>query len=117
MYLALPALFVMTTGPHAIGKTIGMMLGVAFFCVVAVGDGGALRFVDFVPCFLSGVFAYTLRRHSRARLHPAGWVIFILAVLAAGSAAAVRWWPQQVQIGWIAGGALGGAVFLFRDSD
>lgn len=117
MYLALPLIYRLAACAGAVRKIAGLTGCFVLLAIVFPETAGIWRFLDFIPCFLSGVLAYVLRRHVRARFGGVWWLALVLAALISGSVAAVLWWEQRRSISWMVSLTLGGTLCLFHDSN
>jgi peptidoglycan/LPS O-acetylase OafA/YrhL len=97
MYLVLPALFVFARarGPSGIASLLAG--SIAVLCALLV-LGIPATLVQYVPCFLSGVLAFTLPR--RPILHPA-LPFAVVAVAAIVAPAAIASGVQEVPVLWM----------------
>jgi peptidoglycan/LPS O-acetylase OafA/YrhL len=79
MYLALPALFLLTKSRHAIAWLTLLLVSSAAVVLALGPDSMVWKVFRFVPSFLPGVLAFVLSQKVRAKMHP--MVLFGLILL------------------------------------
>ena len=116
MYVVLPALYLLARRPASTRILVRL---IACFAVIGVSCyllTGKLHFLAFIPCFLSGIVAYTLRNRLRPRFKAVYWNFYVPTLLLLASAAGVIWPKEEYICGWILSFLLGGSVYAFHDS-
>lgn len=117
MYLALPFCF-FVFGRKTKGLTYLWLTWLLFACVGAVVKHftGHANLLGFIPCFLAGVLAYTLRHRIRPRLATVVWPVFLCLWFGVFTAVQARWLVAQMHVGFLACFLLGLSIYYFRDS-
>lgn len=116
MYVLLPAFYLLARRPGSTRILVGL---IGCFAVIAVSCyllTGKLHFLAFIPCFLSGIVAYSLRNRLRPRVKAAYWAFFVPILLLLAAAGCVIWPKEEYVCGWILSLFLGGSVYAFHDS-
>jgi peptidoglycan/LPS O-acetylase OafA/YrhL len=116
MYVALPLCFYLFAGKRK-GLLYLACCMVAFACIGSVVKHftGHANILAFIPCFLSGVVAFTMRHRIRPRLASAAWPCFLFLWVAAYIGLTLRWPAFDMQTGWLACLLLGLSIYAFRD--
>ncbi len=115
MYVVLPFLYVVARSAHGV-RWLSALL--ALCCLGGYGlatVAGHLNMAAYLPCFVSGVLGYALRRTIRRRLPGRIWVLFLLALI--GCYALVHWHCLRpvYWIGWCYCLVLALAINFFED--
>lgn len=114
MYIFLPLLFAVTQARRPLLR-VGLLLAGAVLLVLALrrADAFAYGLLQFVPCFIPGVLAYTLRKQEK-RYGPAmlfGGVLVPACIMV--PALVAQGWPET-QLFWVVCIALGLVIPLCR---
>jgi peptidoglycan/LPS O-acetylase OafA/YrhL len=115
MYAVLPLLYLLARtrlGPARVGA---LWFGTAALVIALKAGGVEARIVEWVPCFLSGVLAYSLTRRAHARNLPAWWLFVSLAMALAAAAVLQAAGVPLIAIYWCVSLAVGLAIPLCRD--
>jgi peptidoglycan/LPS O-acetylase OafA/YrhL len=116
MYVFLPALYLLARRPGSTRVIAGLIAGFAVLAVTCYTLTGKLHFLAFIPCFLSGILAFSLRNRERPVVKAAYWSFYVPLLLVLASIAGVVWSNQEYIFGWLLSFCLGGTVYLFHDS-
>jgi len=115
MYLVLPICFFLAIGRDSRKWILGLLLFFAFAGSAVSYLTGHANLLAYIPCFLSGVLAYTLRNRSPYRLSVVAWPIFLLLWFWAGAISFVDLPKNEIAVGWAACFCLGLSIYLFPD--
>jgi peptidoglycan/LPS O-acetylase OafA/YrhL len=117
MYLVLPALYYVALRKRAVAYLCGLL---AFFCCLGFllfwQLGNDLNIAEYVPCFLSGILCYVLRKRIRQFMPAAFWPIFLFLLISGYCIARHRYETWSFWIGWLFCLFLGLAINTFRNS-
>jgi peptidoglycan/LPS O-acetylase OafA/YrhL len=116
MYMILPALYLLARRRGSTRPLVGLIAAFAVVGIALFESTGKLHFFAFIPCFLSGILAYSLRGRLRPVLPAVYWSFLVPGLLIAAAAAGVAWPGLQYYCGWLLSFCLGGSVYLFHDS-
>jgi len=118
MYVALPVIFTLlgpTRSPR-VALVIWVLASAVAWMQLSIAD--YLTVIDYAPCFMAGVVAYTLSGWSPRRLPALLWMPFLLAILC-GFAIVQGFAPEglyNMPLEWVFCLAIGLAIPLFHDS-
>ena len=115
MYAVLPLIFRITKMRKAAVWVLGM--AAYFSCIgwMVQRLTGHANLLAYIPCFLGGILAYTLRR-TRPTLSPLLWPITIAIWMEAARYGMASQPLIALPAGWLASLILGASIFLFRES-
>ena len=115
MYLALPACFFLARKHRGVFYLGLCLLSSACIASAVKYFTGHWCLLEYIPCFLAGVLAYTLRHRIRPLLGSMVWPGFLCLWFVGSLALRVKWPALQSQIGWLSCISLGLSIYCFRD--
>jgi peptidoglycan/LPS O-acetylase OafA/YrhL len=118
MYVALPVMFILLGPKRNPRVAFALWILAAAFALMEPDLCNRLSVIDFAPCFIAGVVAYTLSCWLPRRISAFLWIPFLLALLCGfafvQAAAPERFYNMPLE--WVFCLALGLAIPLFHDS-
>ena len=115
MYLALPVCFFRACRRDCVSCVGWCLILFVSLALVVKHSTGHANLLAYIPCFLAGVFAYTMRRTIQPRLTPAAWPAFLCLWVAGFTILIAKWPANEMEVGWLACLLLGLSVYCFTD--
>lgn len=115
MYVVLPLLHKIANSRRAVSYLIGLIVAFSLIGWVVLKKTAHLNILGVIPCFLSGVLAYTLRGQ-RPFLPSSLWPLFLVLWMTLGPMATVAYRDVSYPILWLSTFILGIGVYCFHDS-
>lgn len=117
MYVALPAIFLVLGKNRLPLIALSLWVGAVLVALVHPSISDRANVLAFAPCFIGGVFAYTLSSRVRSQVEGRWWIWFLLAIT-------VIYLPIQLAMRelslawaqWLLCLLLGAAIPVFKDS-
>lgn len=116
MYVILPALYLLARRPRSYPIFFASIILLWPLGATVYAFTGKLHFFAFMPCFLSGILAYTLRMRLRPVIPARWWGFFIPAIMVMASSIGAVWPRLEYVISWVLALCLGVSIYLFHDS-
>jgi peptidoglycan/LPS O-acetylase OafA/YrhL len=118
MYVLLPALFLLATKPRGTRSIAALFLWFTTFGYAVRTNTGLANILAYAPCFLSGVFAFTLRGKVRPTMPASLWPLTLCAWFAISSKLISGYaTPADLVIQAVMCFVLGSSLNFFHDSN